>query len=231
MTVSIIIPTYNEEKNIGSLIKFLVDKKNNSITDIIVSDGGSKDSTIKLAMQAGANVITSPKKGRAAQMNYGAQKACGEILYFIHADCLPPESFCDDIQQAILQGYDMGRYRTRFLSDKKMLKINSWFTRFDLFICMGGDQTLFIKKSLFNKYGGFNEEMSIMEEYDFCKKARCFSRYKILKGEVLISDRKYNSNSWLQVQLANLKIIKMYRRGASQQQMLDTYSRLLKFTK
>ena len=228
MTVSIIIPTYNEEKNIGELVKFLANNKDSSIVDIIVSDAGSQDSTAEYATQAGAKVVVSPQKGRSAQMNYGANLANGNILYFIHADCRPPESFCQDIQQAMCEGFDMGRYRTKFNSKRNILKVNSWVTRFDLFICMGGDQTLFIKTSLFKKCGGFMEEMKIMEEYDFCKRARRVGKYKILKGKAFISDRKYNTNSWLQVQLANLKIFRMYKKGATQQQMVETYSRLLK---
>lgn len=228
MTVSIIIPTYNEEKSIGGLVKFLSENKDSSIVDIIVSDGGSQDKTAENAEREGARVVVSPKKGRSVQMNCGASLANGSLLYFVHADCRPPVTFCKDIQQAISEGFDMGRYKTEFMSKKNILKVNSWFTRFDFFLCMGGDQTLFVKTSLFNQCGGFQEEMRIMEEYDFCKRARGIGKYKILKGKALISDRKYNANSWLQVQLANLKIIRMYKRGATQQQLVETYSRLLK---
>ncbi|TCZ74070.1 glycosyltransferase [Flaviaesturariibacter aridisoli] len=77
------------------------------------------------------------KKGRAAQMNWGAKHAKGDVLYFVHADTIPPANFRDYIHAAITEGYDMGRYRTRFESDKWLLPFNEWFTRFDLFICMG----------------------------------------------------------------------------------------------
>jgi hypothetical protein len=52
-----------------------------------------------------------------------------------------------------------------------------------------------------------------------------------LKGEVLISARKYETNSWLQVQLANFKVVRMYKKGASQKDILNTYTKLLKYRK
>lgn len=229
MTISIIIPTYNEADNVGKLIRYLIANSNSSLVDIIVSDAGSGDDTMSIAKQSGANVVLSPGKGRGAQMNYGAGIAKGDVLYFIHADCFPPPEFMADIQQAIQAGYSMGRYCTKFNSDKTILKINAWFTFFDLFICMGGDQTLFIKKSFFEQCKGFREDMKIMEEFEFCERARKFGRYKILKGETLVSARKYEANSWLRVQLANFKIVRMYKKGASQQEMLDTYKQMLSY--
>lgn len=231
MTISIIIPTYNEAENIEKLISYLIVNSNKSVVDFIVSDAGSNDNTIGIAKKAGANAVLSPIKGRAAQINYGAGIAKGDILYFIHADCFPPKDFVENIEAAVNSGYGLGRYRTRFDSDKIMLKINAWFTRFDLSVCMGGDQTLFIKRSLFEECKGFREDMKIMEEFEFCNRARQLGRYKIFKGEALVSARKYDTNSWLQVQLAHSKIFRMYDKGVSQQQMLDTYKQMLTYRK
>ncbi|MEJ7827817.1 MAG: glycosyltransferase, partial [Segetibacter sp.] len=132
--------------------------------EVIISDGGSEDNTLEEARKAGAEAVLSPAKGRAGQMNYGVSISKGDVLYFIHADCYPPSTFVNEIEKAIDQGFDLGRYCTKFNFKKSILKLNAWFTRFDLFICMGGDQTLFIKRSLFNLCNGFREDMKIMEE-------------------------------------------------------------------
>ena len=231
ITISIIIPTYDETNNIGKLIQYLFENSDNTLVEIIVADAGSKDDTVTIAKQYGAQAVLCPITGRAAQMNYAADFANGDVLYFIHADCYPPKSFIKDIQLAIENGYDLGRYRSKFDSNKSILKINAWFTRFDLFICMGGDQTLFIKKTLFKKCNGFNQSMKIMEEYEFCERARETGKYKILKGKVLISARKYDTNSWLKVQLANYKIVRMYKKGEPQQKILDAYKKMLDYRK
>jgi len=231
MNLSIIIPTYNEEDNIKKTVSFLRQHKGNSPIEIIVSDGGSTDQTMQQAETAGAQAVLSPGKGRAAQMNYAASLAKGDILYFVHADCFPPPTYVSDLQNAIGEGYDIGRYQTKFDSNELILKLNAWFTRFDLFVCMGGDQTLFIKRSLFEKCKGFKDDMKIMEEYEFCERARKIGRYKILKGRVLISARKYETNSWWRVQLANSKVVRMYKRGASQQDMVQAYKQMLNYRK
>ena len=86
-SISIIIPTYNEEAIIAHSIKALL-----AITEqyeeieIIVSDA-SNDGTRKILSEFQVTVCQSAK-GRAIQMNTGAQRAKGDILYFLHADSL-----------------------------------------------------------------------------------------------------------------------------------------------
>ncbi len=229
MQISIIIPTYNEAAHIASLLQYLKKHSGAGVNEIIVTDAGSTDNTLVLAAGEGATAVCSPQRGRAAQMNYGATLAKGDILYFIHADTFPPQTFASDISKAVEEGYGLGRYKTKFLSSNPVLRINEWFTRFDLFICMGGDQTLFVTKKLFDEAGGFRPEMLIMEEYEFCKRAREKGRYKIMNGSALISARKYEKNTWLQVQLANYTIVNMYKKGATQQSMVQEYKRRLKW--
>lgn len=228
--ISIIIPTYNEAGNILKLIQYLLNALNkNEKPEIIVSDGGSADATISIAQKAGAKAVVSPKKGRAAQMNFGASLALGDILYFIHADTFPPLSFIGDINKAIVEGYALGRYRTKFDSNKPLLKVNAFFTRYDLFMCYGGDQTLFITSKLFNQLQGFKEDMMIMEDYDLVNRARQFGKYKIFSNTALVSARKYDTNNWFKVQWANKTIFSMYQKGASQQEMVNKYKALLDY--
>lgn len=225
--ISIVIPTFNEAAIIGSLVTYLWQNANNSVKEIILADGGSTDGTAAIAEKAGALVIISPQKGRAAQMNHGASFATGSILYFIHADSLPPQQYSTDILTAIKNGYEIGRYRTKFNKNNFLLKANAFFTRFDWEVCYGGDQTLFVSKNVFEKLGGYNSNMFIMEEYDFTKRAKNIARYIILKDAVIISARKYTNNSWWSVQNANYTIVKMYKKGATQEAMVKKYKQML----
>jgi len=90
--ISIIIPTYNEEENIKNLLPRLTHSSGTMPHEIIVVDGGSTDQTVIRAKQLGATAFHSPKRGRAHQMNFGAQKATADLLYFVHADTLPPKT-------------------------------------------------------------------------------------------------------------------------------------------
>lgn len=225
--ISIIIPTYNEAGCIGKLISYLQQHGGNNIAEIIISDGGSTDETLAIAQQSGVIASISPQKGRAAQMNYGAAKASGDILYFIHADSFPPVQFATDILEVVSRGFDFGRYRTKFDSPDFLLKINAWFTRFNWFICYGGDQTLFVTKAIFEKSGGFKNELLIMEEYEFCDRLMKEYRYKIFADAALVSARKYTGRSWLKVQLANRKAVQLFKKGASQAEIVKTYQQML----
>ena len=224
--VSIIIPTYNEQDCVGNLIKYLKLNAPRNV-EIIISDGGSTDETIAVATAEGATVVISPKKGRATQMNFGASFATGNIFYFVHADCLPPKNFYAEITTSLNKGFHLGRFRTKFKSNSILLKLNAFFTRFDWFICYGGDQTLFISVDTFKKINGFNEAMLIMEDFDIVQRARKNFQYAVLKEKVLVSARKYKTNSWLKVQLANRAVVKMYRQGVEQNVLVEKYKQLL----
>ncbi len=227
--ISVIIPVYNEEKTIASLVQYVKKYGAHLLQEIIVCDAASTDATKEEAAKAGAKVVISPQKGRGAQLNFGASQATGSIFYFVHADVFPPESFATDIQQAIAKGFSLGRYRTRFNTKKWYVHMMSVFSRFDWFLCYGGDQTLFITQTLFKKKGGYKSDMMIMEDFEFVKRARVGEKYKIFSKGALISDRKYEKNSLWAVQRANSRMISMYKKGASQQEMISAYGQILKW--
>ena len=229
MNISIIIPTLNEAKNIARLIEYLIQYSYKAVKEIIVSDGGSSDDTMQLVIQTGASFIKAPEKCRAVQMNYGASVAQGDILYFVHADTFPPVTFATDILEAVGKGYDFGRYRTQFAGNNWLLKVNAFFTRYDWFICHGGDQTLFIKKKVFHSINGYNEGLLIMEEYDLAVRAKKAGRYKIIPKTALVSTRKYEQNTWWQVQRANYTIVKLYQRGVKQEALVKRYNELIRY--
>jgi rSAM/selenodomain-associated transferase 2 len=226
--ISIIIPAYNEAGYIGNLISYLKKYAGASAIELIVSDAGSVDETVAIAADAGAKVLHSPQKGRAAQMNFGASKASGDIFYFVHADCIPPASFIADIENAAANNFAAGRYRTQFMSNRFLLKLNAYFTRYDLFVCYGGDQTFFITRQLFEKLNGFDETKLIMEDYDITERARKIGQYKIMDKAVLVSARKYENNGWMRVQKANYKAFKMYKKGAATSLIAQAYKTSLK---
>ena len=225
--ISIIIPTFNEEKNIITLIPYLQNCCKGYDAEIIISDCDSTDKSVEAAKALNAKVVISPCRGRAMQMNSGAVEATGNILYFVHADSIPPSSFCADIIAAVNTGYEFGRYRTRFEGNKWLLKLNAFFTRFDWFMCYGGDQTLFITKSLFSKLIGYKESLLIMEEYDLVERAKQFARYKIFSKATLVSVRKYKANSWLKVQRSNYKTVRLYKKGLPQPELVAQYKKAL----
>lgn len=225
--LSIIIPVINEEATIGRLLKQLCSSPNRDQIEIIIVDGGSTDSTLDQCSSCDIRVLHG-EKGRAKQMNLGAQKAMGEVLYFVHADTIPPISYFEDIFEALQKGYPIGCYRFKFESSHVMLRINSYFTRFDRIWLRGGDQTLFVTRDMFEKMNGFDEYFTIMEEYDFIRRARTLAPFRIMPRNVLVSARKYNNNSWLRVQLVNAKAVRMFLNGVEPEHIRSFYKRSLR---
>ena len=227
MTFSAIIPTCNEAENIGPLVCALRKYGGSQLLDILVIDGGSTDGTPDAARQTGACVHHSPKPGRAAQMNVGAGLAQGDVLYFIHADVQIHPDFVRDIEQAVTQGNEAGCYRFRFNSDKPMLRFNSYGTRFEGIMSRGGDQTLFITRSLFDRLKGFDEKYIVMEDFEIIQRIRKVARFAIIPKDVLVSARKYDRNSWLRVQLANLTAFSLFFLRVSPVKIASTYRKML----
>jgi rSAM/selenodomain-associated transferase 2 len=229
MKISVIIPTVNEESQIFSLVESVLATGGTPVVEVIVVDGGSKDKTVTEAKKAGAIVLNCCESSRASQMNLGAKNATGDLLYFLHADVKIPRSFVTDILKAYDEGYEAGCYRFKFDSSKFMLKFNSYCTRFKGIMCRGGDQTLFITKTLFLKLGGFNEYYTIMEDYDLIERIREHAKFKIIPENVLVSARKYDKNSWLRVQSANFIVFMMYFLKKHPSQMKEAYRKMLNY--
>ncbi|MFT6205644.1 MAG: rSAM/selenodomain-associated transferase 2 [Spirosomataceae bacterium] len=232
MHISVIIPTYNESDSIQKTVNQLVINVQQTIEIIISDSPNSVDNMEAISFPERVRVIKSKTPGRAAQMNEAANMATGDVLYFVHADTFVHPDFEADIESMIAKGLDMGCYRYRF--DKyftPLLYINSFFTRFNKIWCRGGDQTLFIKKEVFEELGKFREDYKIMEDYEILLRAEGKYRFGIIPKDVIVSSRKYKLNGYLKVQLANLKVMRMFLKGTdSQDVMAETYRRLLKMT-
>ncbi|MCZ8215449.1 MAG: TIGR04283 family arsenosugar biosynthesis glycosyltransferase [Cyclobacteriaceae bacterium] len=229
MTISVIIPTLNEADIIHQRISFILKHGGPTVVEVIVCDGDSDDDTVKQAELAGARIIRCAEQNRALQMNAGALKAKGDLLYFVHADTQLISTFTTDILEAFNKGYEAGCYRYVFDSEKFMLKINAWFTRFDLSYCRGGDQTLFVKKEVFRSLNGFDERFVIMEDYEFLKRLRTVTSFRIIPKDVIVSSRKYVDNSWLRVQLSNLIAFSMFRFKMSPKKIKIAYKKMLNY--
>ena len=227
MHLSIIIPTLNEESNICALLSQLLRIQDDRILEIIVADGGSTDKTCNLVKEYPIKLLDLGTKSRAYQMNEAAKMAKGDVLYFIHADTRPPISFVDDIHASVQEGYQLGSYSFELDSKDPRLKILSFMTRINMLISRGGDQTLFVTLTFFDTLDGYNEEYVIMEDFDFIRRARKKTKFKLLDKSVLVSARKYEKNSYLTVQLANLSAFLMFYFGASPQKIKEMYNRRL----
>lgn len=221
--ISIIIPTFNEANKIEELTAYLKRYCQQGQAEIIVVDGGSSDNTVELAQKNGAIVISSPQKGRAKQMNFGAKKTQGQWMYFLHADTTPPPTFIANIREAINMGYDCGCFRLRFDNNHPVLKFYSWFTRFDIDFFRFGDQSLFVKKTLFDQVNGFDEALMVMEDQEIISRLKSHAQFTIIKNPVTTSARKYERFGVFELQLIFTIIVCLFYLNISQGVMVHFY--------
>jgi rSAM/selenodomain-associated transferase 2 len=222
--ISIIIPILNEAENIANLLKYLItisSKKN--ISEIIVVDGGSSDNSVPVVSEFKKVTLLHSEKGRAKQMNFGAKQAIGNVLYFLHADSFPPQEFDNLIVDEVEKGHLAGCFKMTFNSNHWWLKFISWFTKFSWPICRGGDQSLFIKKSLFNDIGDFDESYIIYEDNILTKKLYDLKQFKVIQKPIITSARKYEKHGILKLQYHFFVIHLKHSFGASAETLHKYY--------
>jgi rSAM/selenodomain-associated transferase 2 len=197
-SISIVIPVYNEAKSLHSFLVYLQKMNSNNIIEFLVVDGGSSDGSKSIVSTFSKKnlkfkSIESPK-GRAIQMNIGAAQALGGILYFLHADSLPPEKYDEHIIEAVSSGAKSGCFRMKFDSQHWGLKVAGWLTQFNSKSCRGGDQSLYVEKTLFEQIKGYNESFLIYEDNEIINKLYKQSNFKVIQKWLTTSARRYNSN-------------------------------------
>lgn len=229
MILDIVIPTLNESKNLEALLPYLKSQLVNTSSTIIVVDAVvSSDNSDEICRKYDVNYIKCGNCQRGDQMNRGSDFSNADIIMFLHADVRPPENFSSFIIKAFKDGFKGGMFAYRFDKTSVLLDINSYFTKHDGLFTGGGDQCLFIEKKIFEDLGKFDSKYVIMEDFDFfkrLKKARI--PYTIIQEKAIVSSRKYQKNSYLRVNLANLMAFLRFEFNVSPVRIRDSYRKWL----
>jgi rSAM/selenodomain-associated transferase 2 len=203
--VSIIIPTLNEEICLGRSLRHL-SLLEPPAWEVLVVDGGSEDETIAIAQEVGARVLDSNQRGRAVQMNLGAEAATGDILCFLHADTFVPDDLVAVIEQTLADqsvagggfislmtgpqttrwGVSLHNYLKTYYAPL-LFRPHLFFKGLRLLF---GDQVMFCRRTDFWDYGGFDSALPILEEGDLCLKLVQRGRICQVNRIVQSSDRR-----------------------------------------
>jgi rSAM/selenodomain-associated transferase 2 len=211
VTVSVIIPTLNEESCIAGVI---ANVRTQNPHEIIVIDGGSCDATVRLA--AGADMILSGSRGRARQMNAGARNATGDVLLFLHADCLLAPTTLDQAQKLLQKRSVVGGcFHMRIPAPGLLYRsIESCATaRVRLSGIVYGDQGLFLKRDRFESMGGY-PEIDLLEDMYFSLKLRRQGRLSVAQGQILVSPRRWQRAGLVKQTARNWAITALAGAGA-----------------
>ncbi|HEY7534086.1 MAG TPA: TIGR04283 family arsenosugar biosynthesis glycosyltransferase, partial [Nitrospiraceae bacterium] len=166
MTISVIIPTLNEERTITETIRHTAKL---GLSEIVVVDGGSSDRTIAQVASLGVAQVLTSQPGRARQLNAGAKASRGDVLLFVHADTRLPQTVKTSIESALADALVVGgRFDVQFDSDSPWSRLISTFMnlRSRLTRISTGDQAMFVRRNVFEQLGGFSD-IPLMEDIEF----------------------------------------------------------------
>ena len=221
--LSIIMPVLNEGDGIATALDALADLRTLG-TELIVVDAGSDDATVEQAQLRADQVILAPR-GRALQMNAGAEKASGDVLLFLHADTrLPAEA-----DRVVLNGLDRsrrawGRFEVKIDGRSPLLPVVAWLMglRSRLTGIATGDQAIFVRREAFQAVGGF-PPIALMEDIAMCKRLKRLGRPLCLRACVTTSGRRWEKNGVLSTILLMWRLRFAYFLGADPKQLARQY--------
>jgi rSAM/selenodomain-associated transferase 2 len=210
--LSVIVPTLNEASGLAATVAHL---RALGPCEVVVVDGGSGDGTVEAA--AGADLVLTGPRGRAAQMNLGAARARGDVLLFLHADCRLEAGALEAARRCLARrGVAAGCFRMRVTAAGLTYRmIDAVATaRVRLTGMVYGDQGLFVRRDVFERVGGF-PAVRFLEDVLISRALRRVGRVVVAPVRVFVSDRRWRRAGVLRQTARNWALLSLALAGVS----------------
>lgn len=221
--ISIIIPALNEASLIGETLTPLQPLRSAG-HEVILSDGGSSDRTTAIANPLVDKIISSPP-GRAVQMNRGADQATGDILWFLHADTIPPASADSIIVNCMANRSKVwGRFNVRLSSNRPIFRLIEFMMnqRSCITGIATGDQGIFMLRYAFDQVDGF-DDIALMEDIAMSTRLKGMKPPVCIEQKLIVSSRKWDDNGIIKTVLLMWWLRLAYFFGVSPKYLASKY--------
>ena len=222
--LSVVIPVRNEAQALPGLLDDLADLRATGV-ELILVDGGSGDGTCELALGRVDQLLrTAP--GRALQMNAGAAVACGEYLWFVHADTRVSVESLESLQGALKERPLWGRFDVRLSGPGLAFRVIGAMInlRSRLSGIASGDQGIFVARQHFEAMGGY-AQMPLMEDLQLCRRLKPLARPRCLRPPLSTSSRRWEQHGIWRTVVLMWCLRLAYYCGASPEKLARQYRR------
>lgn len=219
ITVAAIIPTLDEESSLRRSLPAIL----SAADEVVVSDGGSRDQTLRTAQELGARVITGGL-GRGPQLNRGVASTTSDVLVFLHADTRLPPGAIPAIREAVGSGKIGGGFQVRFDTDNRVMAVGSKLVKLRTRLTGSplGDQAQFVRRTTFDELGGFRN-WAALEDLDLIRRMKRCGEVVVLPLEATTSARRYLEDGIGRTVALNWLIWGLYFAGVPAERLARLY--------
>jgi len=219
--VAVIVPVLNEAQGLPSLLHRL---QALNADECVFVDGGSTDESCRILAASGVRWLAS-KRGRALQMNVGCQQTKSDILLFIHGDTEFSSEHMNDLKAVMRDEKTVGgRFDVRlsgaqpaFRVIELMMNLRSRLTKIST-----GDQAMFVRRDVFERFGGF-PELPLMEDVAFSKLLKKQGKVACLRRKIVTSSRRWEQHGIVRTILLMWRLRLLYWLGVAPEKLAKMY--------
>lgn len=223
--ISIIVPILEEGTTVRPFLQHLRDRAAGAEVIVVYAAPGNEMQNVAGDL---CDRVLQSGRGRAVQMNAGAAAACGDILWFVHADCEVPVGCLAEIVRALqLQKIVGGCFRIRFPRPQLIYRISDVGGNIavELFGRCYGDHGIFCRRDTFERAGRY-PEVPLLEDAEFYRGLRKFGRTRQLRNKIITSPRRFEEIGPYRLTASYLLISTLYMLRVPIRLLARIYDRL-----